>query len=453
MLIRLIIMVILGRGTFGMVLSNPRLPTIDENYDDIINLNQVSKILYGLVDKTNVSYPGSLEDFEFEYTDILLLAEQFNNIFNSNYFILPIGGGILDKKKFIDKYNNKDINYNFKWLSESVSSIKIINSLLESPKVIYQIIYEKGDKIPKDINLFIIGLKNIFEIITLANNNGFFFDDIKIENLVVHDNKIKMIDFSCPINTNTTYDKLIKQLVNSKLYSIYYFPYPIIPNIILYQQINMTKLIFGTETNINYYSLLISQSIQDEYNLNYKFKLIKRLINISTHFPNYKKCIKLLNCENISKINSVEDVEKYSEYKNITMIDFSFSIIELLLQDSKQNNDKDEYKDYQDLINKIFIQYNDLINQIFPIQDQILDKIIFLLKNINLSSFGLIFIEWIYKNINSIDSITLNKNTIEKMFDIIILSCTNYIIIDNDLFFLFPSLNTENLNFFFINTI
>lgn len=44
-------MVVLGRGSFGIILSNPRLPMIDEKYDDVINLNQVSKILYDIIKK------------------------------------------------------------------------------------------------------------------------------------------------------------------------------------------------------------------------------------------------------------------------------------------------------------------------------------------------------------------------------------------------------------------
>ena len=431
-------MVLLGRGSFGMVLSNPRLPIFDESYDDVINLNQVSKILYDIVDKENkkIYNPGSLEDFELEYKDIILLSEEFKNIFNSNYFMLPIKGGILDKEKFINKYNCNNKNYNYKWLSESTSNIKIFNLLLNSPNDIYQIIYEKGDIIPEEIKIFLNEIKNIFEIIIKSNN------------------KIKMIDFSCPINTNNTYDKLIKQLVNSKLCCVCYFPYPIITNIILYQQINMTKLIGNTGNKINYFSLLNYQGIEYEYNLKYILKLIQKLLDIyNNYFSTYTKEIRLLNYKNILKIKTIEDIEKYSEYKNISIKDFCFSIMELLFDSSKQNKYEYTNKNYQDLINNIFITYNKLINQLFPNENEKIDKIIFLLKNINLYSFGFIFIEWIYYNINSNNDIISNKDSIEKIFDIIILSCTNYFIMDDDLFFSIPNLNIEKLNFFFANNI
>lgn len=52
------------------------------------------------------------------------------------------------------------------------------------------------------------------------------------------------------------------------------------------------------------------------------------------------------------------------------MLDFFFSIIELLLQNYNLNEDVNN--NYQDLINKIFMSYNDLINHLFQLQDQIL---------------------------------------------------------------------------------
>jgi hypothetical protein len=448
-------MVLLGHGSFGIVLSNPRLPIIDENYDDIVNLNQVSKILYYAIDEKNkkIYEPYSFEDFELECDDIILLAKQYENVFNSNYFMLPIKGGILDKKKFMEKYNDVNTKYNFKWLSGSTSSLKIINSLLESVEDIYQIIYEKGDVISRDINIFYAGIKNIFESINTSNDYGFFFDDIKLINLVTHDNKIKMIDFSCPVNTNTTHDKIIVQIENSKLHCIYYFTYPIITNIILYEQINMlTILNISKATKINYYLLLRFQSIQNKQNLNYKFKLIQKLLSITNrYFQNYKKEIKLLNYNMINKINNIEDIDKYSEYKTITMVDFSVSIINLLL-DHNLIHDKPR----KDLINNIFIGYDNLIKQLFPNENNSLDKIIFLLKNINLYSFGFIFIEWICRNVNINENInenistniSTNKDTLEKMFDIIILSCTNYVVIDGNLFLSISNLNIEKINFF-----
>ena len=145
----------------------------------------------------------------------------------------------------------------------------------------------------------------------------------------------------------------------------------------------------------------------------------------------------------ISKINSIEDIDKYSEYKTIDMKDFCVSAINLLLIYVADDNES-----LKDLINKIFIGYNKLINQIFHNNNQSLDKIIFLLKNIILHSFGLIFIEWIYKNVNLNDNLIISKDIIEKMFDIIILFCTNYVVIDDNLFFSFPNFNIEKLNFF-----
>ena len=44
-------MVVEGKGTYGIVLSSPRIPILDEEYEDIKSLNQVSKLLYFIDNK------------------------------------------------------------------------------------------------------------------------------------------------------------------------------------------------------------------------------------------------------------------------------------------------------------------------------------------------------------------------------------------------------------------
>ena len=48
-------MVVEGKGSFGIVFSSPRIPTKEENFEDVIKLNQVSKILYNII--CNIYYP------------------------------------------------------------------------------------------------------------------------------------------------------------------------------------------------------------------------------------------------------------------------------------------------------------------------------------------------------------------------------------------------------------
>jgi hypothetical protein len=446
-------MVVLGQGSYGIVLSNPRLPISNESYDEIINLNHVSKLLYDIkYDKNKRIYiPCSFEDFEYEYTSTIILLKDYSKIFTNEHFMLPLKAGIIDKWKFVNKYNNNDKNYNYEWLSKSNENIKIINELIKNQNDIYQIIYEKGDKVSSDINIFYNGIKNIFEAIKITNESGFFFDDIKLENLVLHDNKIKMIDFSCPINTNLSYDKIIKQIVNSKFKTIYYFPYNTLINITLYENINQIKQIGDIGIHNNYYSLLYSNLIEFESNVKYKLTQIQKLLYLAdNYFQDYYVEIKLINYNFIHKIKSIKDINIYEEIKKINLIDFSSSVLQFLLY---SNNNLENNKDNIIVINEIFIKYKELVNVLFPDEKDSNEKIIFLLKNINIYSFGFIFVDWILKNIKSKTDINLIKDKLVKIFNIIIHSCSNYITLDNDLYFSFPSLNMNNINYFFNDTI
>ena len=385
-------MVVLGHGSYGIVLSNPRLPIISESFDEVINLNQVSKILYDVTikDDKKIYIPNSLKDFDCEYTNVIKLSKDYDQIFNSEYFILPIKAGIIDKKEFINKFNNNDKNYNFEWLSKSITNVKIFNELLQNPNNIYQIIYEKGEKISSDINIFMSGIKNIFDIIKISNEKGFFFDDLKLENLIFHECKIKMIDFSCPINTNLIYDNIKKQLVNSKYKYIYYFPYDCLINIILYENINQINLIGDTcfiGNNYDYCSLLNSNAVEYDSNVKYKMKQIERILYLEkNYFKDYYIEIKVINCDVINKIKSFEDIDINSEIKKINLVDFSSSILQLLLYYNKSENNYDD----EISVNKI-----NTSNQ----------KVDELCNNQNLQ------IEYVMKNLNKLESsVKSNKN-------------------------------------------
>lgn len=446
-------MVVLGQGSYGIVISDPRLPLYDENYEDIIKLNHVSKILYKKDYKNNkkIIKPSPLSDFEYEYNKIVKLSNDYPNIFNSEYFILPIKGGILDKNKFANKYNSNDENYNFEWLSSSITNINIINSLLEDSNDIYQIIYEKCDKISQCINSFMVGIKNIFNAIKISNKNGFFFDDIKLENLVTHNNKIKMIDFSYPINTNLTFQEIILQLRESKLKYIYYFPYNVLSNLILYKQIGKINYL-GKFSSNDYYSLLKTNSIGFENCVKYKLDLLKKLQYLFYKYHNeYEIEIRLINSNKIHLINCIEDFKIHSEIKNINISDFISSILLLLLYKNDKLNIV-EFNYNKNLINEIFFKYDELITRIFTNKIESVEKINFLLKNINIYSFGFVIISWIDKFISSTKHINpLEKKYLSEMFDIIILFCGNFFVIDDNIYFTFPNNNIfeiDNINFF-----
>ena len=430
-------MVVLGCGSSGIVLSEPRIPVINENYSDVIKLDQVSKILY-IKNKDEQYVPAKFNDFEIEYTNIKKIIEENNDIFNNNYFLIPIDGGIIDKKKFIEEFNKGDI-YCFNWLSKSKSYYNILNSLLNESDDLYQIIYDKGTKISTNIFVFLDKIINIKNILEIANKKGFYFDDIKLENLIYHDSNIKIIDFSEIINLNLSYDKIVEQITNSKFNCVYYFPYNTISNLLLYEYINKINKIGYLNINTNYFSLLYTNSIEYAINVKYKIKLINNLSWIfNKYLPNYKIKIKLLNYKFIDKINSEEDFQNLSEFESINMEDFTYSLLNILAFEKIYFN---EYENNKTIINNTIKCYKNLIDKMYL--DNKKQKIEFLLKNINIYSFGFIFVNWLYKNLNYIVNNSDLKIQLIKMFDIIILYCTNIILIDDNLYFAYPVYNID----------
>jgi hypothetical protein len=84
-------MVLEGKGSFGLVFSSPRIPIINEKYEDVINLNQVSKLLYKCENKKY--YPETQNNIVKTFDNVLELVKDYPHIFCDENFILPIKGG------------------------------------------------------------------------------------------------------------------------------------------------------------------------------------------------------------------------------------------------------------------------------------------------------------------------------------------------------------------------
>ena len=436
-------MVLEGYGSHGIVLSSPRIPLEDENYEDVIRLNQVSKILY--YEHKYSFYPSFQDDFEREYIPINELSIKYSFIFNKEYFILTIGGGIIDKKLLIEKFKENNL-YGYNWLSKSSYIYHIINNILHGKKKIYQLIYEKADKINLDFDNFLIKINNILNILNLSNSNGFFFDDIKLENIVIHENKIKIIDISEPLNTNNSIEYIINKIEESKFYYIFYYPYNTISNILLYDYIGKINLIGkkdkkknnennndyneNNDYNNDYHSLLYLKYYEFKSNIDYKINLLEKLVKLTNiYLPKFKIRLSLLNYCNIDNIKSYEELETLFEYKEITINILSDSLKKIYLIESKVDIIQNKK-----MINIIINGYKKIIDKYII---NLKDKINFLLENINIYSYGFIFLEWLSKNA---DIITKSKN-FERNFSIylntILLCCSNIIIINDDIFFSF----------------
>lgn len=417
-------MIIEGIGTYGIVISTLRIPFSNENYEDIKNLNQVSKIIYQNINDTYL--PPENEDIYREYISIKIIIELYPHIFTNEYFMLPIDGGMIDKIKLVQILRKEQI-FDLSLSNKSKSYINIISSLLRNKQDMYQITYEKGEKINLDFEDFLDKIKNVFNIIKLSNDNGIFFDDIKLENLIIHNNIIKIIDYSNPINTNTSTQDIITQLENSNFGCVFYYPYPIIHNILLYEFISKIDLIgrFDYKTQ-NYVRLLGSCFIEFESVAKYKENMINYLCqiyekNISSQISSEITFeIKVINIDNVDKIECFDDTNLYIEIKNITIYDFINSIKLFYL-----NN----YFDYDNtksiLVKKAIMGSKSIIKKIYH---ELHEQIKFLLGTINQYSLGMVFLSWLNKKYFNNDII--EKNKIIQILEIIIKNCMNILLLE-----------------------
>jgi len=440
-------MVVEGKGSYGIVFSSPRIPILDENYEDIKNLNQVSKLLYCINDK--IYFPEKEENIIKTFNNVLKLANDYPEIFMDDKFILPIKGGYIDKNKFVTQFNNNE--YIFDWLSKSHDNFNIINQLILHKNEIFQIVYEKGTPINYNFDIFFLKIKDIYNTLVLCEKKGFYFDDLKYSNLIVHNDKIKIIDFEEPINLNLLKNEYEKLILNAKFYNIMYFPYDTFSNLLLYEYTgNIHKI--GTLKDNNYYKLLYKNSFEYIENVEYKFKQFNSLINLwdkylHKHTINLEAYdLELFNSEifnnkeydlkyhfdsdnytkllNESKTTITVDINSFSE--SIKIIYMCFLI--------KQPNYKQN--------NTYIIETIDLINELFILNKKFIkltkkthkDIISFLLSNTNIYSFGFIFLDWLKLNQIKILNLTNKNKILEKIIEIVSYCCINFVIIKNKIY-------------------
>ena len=441
-------MVVEGKGTYGIVLSSPRIPILDEEYEDIKSLNQVSKLLYFIDNK--IYNPEDDKNIIEMFKNVLKLANDYPQIFGNENFMLPIKGGYIDKKKLLLNFNNNEFGYGFDWLSNSKNNFDILNQLITHKNEIFQIVYEKGTPIKYDFDIFFIKIKDIYNILVLCEKNGFYFDDLKYSNLIVHNDKIKIIDFEEPINLNLLKDEYEKSISNAKFHNIMYFPYDTFSNILLYEYTGNINII-GNLKNNNYYKLLYTNTYEYIENVEYKLKLFDSLINLwNKYLQNYTLKVEAFDLELFDSeiFNSKEfDLESHFdsgnftklliEYKTTITIDMnifkeSLKILYICCQIKQQNN------------TCCIIETIDLINEIFILNKKFIkltkkthkDIISFLLSNTNIYSFGFIFLDWLKTNkINLLNSENKN-NILKKIIEIVINCCLNFVVINSKIYML-----------------
>lgn len=323
-----------GYGSYGKVVSNPRIPLQMESIEDLVNIKEVSKIY-----QRHSDYE---QDKNFFDTNFIFLN---NNM--TQYVVLPISYGQINK----DRFNSYQLIYlNDKYKYNLTSEFK-------KNKEFYQITFSQGENITKITNNsteFLFGLLNIVNCLSVLNDYKLFFPDLKIQNIVSIDSVYKLIDYTSLLEIN---DNEIDNSLNSLLYSTNnyfecgfdYYSYPSFP-------ILMLK---GLNDDIFLDIYLDDDSDDDnDDNNNLESELEDTLIfgqeiNEKQHFYDsiHIYLLEVVGQRDFSGFDYINRILKLSEDK---MINFSFSI---RLFDTKTL----EYIDF------IVDNYNifDLMNQIY----------------------------------------------------------------------------------------
>lgn len=455
-------MVLEGIGSYGIVLSSPRIPIINEKYEDIINLDEVSKLL--IYNKNKKYYPETYENIVKTYDNVIKLAKEYSHIFCDDNFILPIKGGYIDKNVFLSKFNNGEFGYGYEWISKSCEIHSILIELFSNKNEIFQVVYKKGTCINYDFNNFLLKMVDVLNSLEQCNNNGFYFDDLKYGNLIVHDDKIKIIDFEEPINLNQSEEEYLKIIVNSKFHCVMYFPYDTISNILLYEFIGCISEI-GHLKNGNYFKLLHSSTIEYIDNVKYKIKSFDILIDLwKEYICEYMVDVDVYDLEsidfnelngnvfNFENLFNLYDPKKMLNKKNIkinlNMFEESIQILHTSYMIKRQidNSIKFDVNKIMEIVNKIFI-----LNKKFIKLTKKTDKDVmsFLLLNTNICSYGFIFLDWLRINKSKVIDLENKNDIIKKIIEIVTNCCLNFIIVENKIHILDRNyINVKNINLY-----
>lgn len=160
-----------GKGTFGIVLGNPRIPCVDETYDVVKDKNEVSKILFNDDEIDNVKNTFQLLKSSFTEDEIANLGK---------YFVLPTKLCDINKA---DMNIHKDV-YNSAWRNDE--NLTVYNNQVISEKGTRDLSTELASISTVDeTNDFLKGLSNIITGLRLIHSKDIIHGDLKLANALL----------------------------------------------------------------------------------------------------------------------------------------------------------------------------------------------------------------------------------------------------------------------------
>ena len=221
---------LIGKGSYGSVFGNPRLPCIDETHEEVKDVNEISKVF---------------KNKSEEYQSKMILERNIRDVDINEYFVLPIKQCEINREEF-------NLHYNDEWKQGEFIDEFLNNEMIVYPKALNDLNNYNNIITWKDFKNHLKKLKNILDGIILLHNNNLVHLDIKPANILNIDDKYKIadisdigsIDFNNPDHFN--YQKLYTKPTNYVYYPIFIFW--LLPIIF---ELYYNKQYLRNDTNIN----------------------------------------------------------------------------------------------------------------------------------------------------------------------------------------------------------
>lgn len=230
-----------GKGAYGAVMGDPRMPCPDEKLDDIQHNNEIGKIIFK----------------ERAYNEEILILHRLEEVLSSstietlrNYFVLPVKHCTLDKDHTFsypiyksaewgkDKDGETPHDFVYKPAYNAFKFDNVISNTMF--QVVYprgehdvfeDIIYMSSEPTRAKVSSVLFKFGNLFTGLQLLHKQNMVHMDIKLENAISIDGTYKFIDLAQATQITREEDKPINKdgfihLLNWIKRGTYYFAWP-----------------------------------------------------------------------------------------------------------------------------------------------------------------------------------------------------------------------------------
>ena len=234
-----------GKGTSGSVFGEPSI-----NFKNSVELTLYVGDANDIVSKIF----RDKQKYENEFTLYKNLIEKFPLIITSKNYMLPLKHGIIDKTHFLLLLQN------LSW--KQTAFLSSANNKFITDYFIYQITFLKGTKIDFLLIDFLSKIKELKIILEYNMTSNLYLFDFKLDNLVEHNGKIKIIDFSDMYfyDSSKTFTEIVSFLYRTTYLQYYrnYILCSLLKEIICnYDNILLNNLDYRPEVEVYEYNLTI----------------------------------------------------------------------------------------------------------------------------------------------------------------------------------------------------